>query len=125
MDDIRQVRREIQYTYGKYMELDEGDPKRLDIGDKLNYEFEQASQNYHNILSMLPLAIEDSKKRLLLGDSDAGQGSQDFKAGLLSMGDDGELKILEVKQEESTQLAVVDDQINTSLMETFRTITMP
>ena len=120
MDDIRQVRREIQYTYGKYMELDEGDPKRLDIGDKLNYEFEQASQNYHNILSMLPLAIEDSKKRLLLGDSDAGQGSQDFKAGLLSMGDDGELKILEVKQEESTQLAVVDDQINTSLMETFR-----
>lgn len=120
MDDIRQVRREIQYTYGKYMELVEGDPKRLDIGDKLNYEFEQASQNYHNILSMLPLAIEDSKKRLLLGDSDAGQGSQDFKAGLLSMGDDGELKILEVKQEESTQLAVVDDQINTSLMETFR-----
>lgn len=120
MDDIRQVRREIQYTYGKYMELDEEDPKRLDIGDKLNYEFEQASQNYHNILSMLPLAIEDSKKRLLLGDSDAGQGGQDFKAGLLSMGDDGELKILEIKQEESTQLAVVDDQINTSLMEAFR-----
>ena len=36
------------------------------------------------------------------------------------MGDDGELKILEMKQEESTQLAVVDDQVNTSLMETFR-----
>ena len=26
MEDIRQVRREIQYTYGKYMELDEGIP---------------------------------------------------------------------------------------------------
>ena len=36
------------------------------------------------------------------------------------MGDDGELKILEVKQEESTQLAVVDEQINTSLKETVR-----
>ena len=24
MDDIRQVRREIQYTYGKYVELEEG-----------------------------------------------------------------------------------------------------
>lgn len=36
------------------------------------------------------------------------------------MGEDGELKILEMKQEESTQLAVVDDQVNTSLMETFR-----
>lgn len=120
MDDIRQVRREIQYTYSKYMELEEGDPKRLDMGDKLNYQFEQASQNYNNVLAMLPLAIEDIKTRLLLGDNDTGQGQADFKAGLLSMGDDGELKILEMKQEESTQLAVVDDQVNTSLMEVFR-----
>ena len=55
MDDIRQVRKEIQYTYGKYMELDEEDPKRLDLGDKLNYQFEQASRNYNNVLAMLPL----------------------------------------------------------------------
>ena len=120
MDDIRQVRREIQYTYGKYMELDEEDPKRLDLGDKLNYQFEQASQNYNNVLAMLPLAIEDIKTRLLLGEGETGQGKSDFKAGLLSMGEDGELKILEMKQEESTQLAVVDDKINTSLIETFR-----
>ena len=102
------------------MELDEGDPKRLDLGDKLNYQFEQASQNYNNVLAMLPLAIEDIKTRLLLGDGETKQGGQDFKAGLLSMGDDGELKILEMKQEESTQLAVVDDHINTSLKETFK-----
>jgi hypothetical protein len=120
MDDIRQVRREIQYTYGKYMELDEGDPKRLDLGDKLNYQFDQASHNYNNVLAMLPLAIEDIKTRLLLGDGETSRGGQNFKAGLLSMGDDGELKILEMKQEESTQLAVVDDGINTSLMETFK-----
>lgn len=120
MEDIRQVRREIQYTYGKYMELDEGDPKRLDLGDKLNYQFEQASKNYNNVLAMLPLAIEDIKTRLLLGDGETKQGGQDFKAGLLSMGEDGELKILEMKQEESTQLAVVDDHINTSLIETFK-----
>lgn len=120
MDDIRQVRREIQYTYGKYVELDDEDPKKLDMGDKLNYQFEQASQNYNNVLAMLPLAIEDIKTRLLLGDSEARQGQAEFKAGLLSMGDDGELKILEMKQEENTQLAVVDDQVNTKLMETFR-----
>lgn len=120
MEDIRQVRREIQYTYGKYMELDEGDPKRLDLGDKLNYQFEQASQNYNNVLAMLPLAIEDIKTRLLLGDGETKQGGGDFKAGLLSMGEDGELKILEMKQETSTQLAVVDDHINTSLIETFK-----
>ena len=120
MEDIRQVRREIQYTYGKYVELEEEDPKRLDIGDQLNYQFEKASQNYNNVLAMLPLAIEDIKTRLLLGESTNGKSGQDFKAGLLSMGEDGELKILEMKQEESTQLAVVDDQVNTSLMETFR-----
>ena len=120
MEDIRQVRREIQYTYGKYMELEEEDPKRLDIGDQLNYQFEKASQNYNNVLAMLPLAIGDIKTRLLLGESTNGKSGQDFKAGLLRMGEDGELKILEMKQEESTQLAVVDDQVNTSLMETFR-----
>lgn len=120
MEDIRQVRREIQYTYGKYMELDEEDPKRLDFGDKLNYQFEQASHNYNNVLAMLPLAIEDIKTRLLLGDGETAQNGQEFKAGLLSMGDDGELKILEMKQEEGTQLAVVDDHINTSLIQTFR-----
>ena len=120
MEDIRQVRREIQYTYGKYMELDDGDPKRLDLGDTLNYQFEQASQNYNNVLAMLPLAIEDIKPRLLLGDGESRQGGPDFKAGLLSMGEDGELKILEMKQEESTQLAVVDDEVNLSLMDAFR-----
>lgn len=120
MEDIRQVRREIQYTYGKYMELDQEDPKRLDLGDKLNYQFEQASQNYNNVLAMLPLAIEDIKTRLLLGDGESGQGGPDFKAGLLSLGEDGELKIIEMKQEESTQLAVVDDEVNLSLMENFR-----
>ena len=102
------------------MELDEEDPKRLDLGDKLNYQFEQASKNYNNVLAMLPLAIEDIKTRLLLGDGETGQGQSDFKAGLLSLGDDGELKILEMKQEESAQLVVVDDKINTSLMGTFR-----
>lgn len=120
MEDIRQVRREIQYTYGNYMGLDEGDPKRLDLGDKLNYQFEQASHNYNNVLAMLPLAIEDIKTRLLLGSGETAQRGQEFKAGLLSMGDDGELKILEMKQEEGTQLAIVDDHINTSLIQTFR-----
>ena len=120
MEDIRQVRREIQYTYEKYVQLDDEDPKKLDLGDKLNEQFEQASHNYNHVLAMLPLAIEDAKTRLLLGDGETKQGGQEFKAGLLSMGEDGELKILEMKQEENTQLAVVDDRINAGLIEAFR-----
>ena len=120
MEDIRQVRREIQYTYEKYAQMDDEDPKKLDLGDKLNDQFEQASQNYNNVLAMLPLAIEDAKTRLLLGDGETKQRGRDFKAGLLSMGEDGELKILEMKQEENTQLAIVDDKVNTGLIEAFR-----
>lgn len=59
MDDIRQSRKEIRYVYSQYEALDDGDPKKLDVGDKLNYMFEQASMNYNNVMAMLPLAIED------------------------------------------------------------------
>ncbi len=120
MDDIRQSRKEIQYVYGKYEELDDGDPKKLDLGDKLNYMFEQASQNYNNVTAMLPLAIEDIKTRLLLGASDNTNSGEKFTAGVLSLGDDGELKVIEVKKEESTELSVVDDKANTGLIEAFK-----
>ena len=64
MDDIRQVRKEIRYNYAKYAELEDGDPAKLDVGDKLNELFEEASNNYNNVMAMLPLAIEDIKTRV-------------------------------------------------------------
>lgn len=120
MDDIRQSRKEIQYVYSKYDELDEEDPKKLDMGDKLNYMFEQASQNYNNVMAMLPLAIEDIKTRLLLGSGDNSGQNEVFKAGYLSMGETGELKIIEVQKQESTELLTLDDQMNTGLIEAFK-----
>lgn len=120
MEDIRQARKEIQYVYGKYDELDEEDPKKLDLGDKLNYMFEQASQNYNNVMAMLPLAIEDIKTRLLLGEGEKTQDGEPLKLGVLSMGEDGELKILEAPKVEENTLMVVDDQANAGLMEAFK-----
>ncbi len=67
MDDIRFLRKEINYLYLEYDKLDEDDPLRLDVADKLNIKFEEASSNYNNIMAMLPLAIDDSKQRLLAG----------------------------------------------------------
>lgn len=61
MDDIRQNRKELQYTYSEYAKLEDGDPKKLDTADKLNLMFEEASVNYNNVMAMLPLAIEDIK----------------------------------------------------------------
>ena len=59
IEDIKQNRKELRYVYSQYVELDEEDPKKLDIGDKLNVMMEEASTNYNNIMAMLPLAIED------------------------------------------------------------------
>ncbi|MDR1701943.1 MAG: transcriptional regulator [Sporomusaceae bacterium] len=119
MDDIRQSRKEINYVYSKYDALDDGEPQKLDIGDKLNILFEEASQNYNNIMAMLPLAIEDIKTRLLLTGGSQSGGNEPLKLGVLSMGDNGELKIIEAPKVETTALAVIDDKANTGLISAF------
>lgn len=120
MDDIRFTRKEIHYLYGEYEKLEEGDPLQLDIGDKLNAKFEEASKSYNNIMAMLPLAIDDSKQRLLAGRTSENDNSEKFVAGLLTMGDEGELKIIEKPQSESTQIAIADDGNTNALIEVFR-----
>ena len=120
MDAIRQNRKELQYTYGEYAKLDDGDPKKLDIADKLNVMFEEASANYNNVMAMLPLAIEDTKTRLLLGDGGDQKDHTSLALGVLSMGESGELRILESPKVETTALATVDDNVNTGLIEALK-----
>ena len=62
MNDIKQVRKEIHYLYDKYEELEDEDPKKLDIGDKLNYKFEEASKNYNNVMAMLLWQLKISRQ---------------------------------------------------------------
>ncbi|HEY9061889.1 MAG TPA: transcriptional regulator [Pseudobacteroides sp.] len=119
MDDIRQARKEIHYLFDKYEELDEGDPKKLDLGDKLNYKFEEARQNYNNVMAMLPLAIEDIKTRLLLGGGEGGGEAQAVQVGMLTIGETGELKIIEAPKEESNALMLVSENSNNSLVTIF------
>ena len=116
MDDIRQNRKELQYTYKTYAELEDGDPHKLDVADKLNVMFEEASANYNNVLAMLPLAIEDIKTRLLLGETEEKKENIPLALGVLSMDDQGELKVLEAPKAETSELMVVDDNINTGLI---------
>lgn len=116
MDDIKQNRKELQYTYGEYARLEEGDPHKKDLADKLNVMFEEASANYNNVMAMLPLAIEDIKTRLLLGDGTEKRDNTPLALGVLSMGNDGELRVLEAPKVESTALATVDDNINAGLI---------
>lgn len=120
MEDIKQVRKEIQYNYKKYAELEEGDPTKLDLGDKLNLLFEGASKNYNNIMAMLPLAIEDSKTRLLLGNGEQKGNDRSVAAGILTMSENGELKVLEAPKEEVTSLATLDDTVTNGLIEVLK-----
>ncbi|CAM5254642.1 Transcriptional regulator OS=Lysinibacillus sphaericus OX=1421 GN=LS41612_08665 PE=4 SV=1 [Lysinibacillus sphaericus] len=119
MDDIRQVRKEIHYLYGEYDKLDDGDPKKLDTGDKLNLMFEVASRNYNNVMAMLPLAIEDIKTRLLLGANQEENESEKLQIGTLTIGDTGELKIIEAPQTNSSELMVIEENSNYGLSTVF------
>ena len=121
MRDIKQVRKEIHYLYGEYEKLDDGDPKKLDIGDKLNYKFEEASQNYNNVMAMLPLAIEDIKTRLLLTQSAGKKQESNLQIGMLSMNENGELKVLEIAKKDKNELmAISTTETNTGLVEAFK-----
>lgn len=121
MRDIKQVRKEIHYLYGEYEKLDDGDPKKLDIGDKLNYKFEEASQNYNNVMAMLPLAIEDIKTRLLLTQSAGNKQESALQIGMLSMNENGELKVLEIEKKDKNELmAISATETNTGLVEAFK-----
>ena len=108
LDDIRQTRKELQTTYDQYLALPEGSPKRDDLGAKLNNLFEDARANYSNTMALLPLAIEDSESRLLLGAGDDGPTGQKIAAGVARFEEDGTLKILEAPKVEDTSLALID-----------------
>lgn len=121
MRDIKQVRKEIHYLYSEYEKLDEEDPKKLDIGDKLNYKFEEASQNYNNVMAMLPLAIEDIKTRLLLTAGSSKKDEGQLQLGMLSMGENGELKVLELPKKDKNELvAISTTDTNTGLAVAFQ-----
>lgn len=119
IEDIKQVRKEIHYLYNKYDELEEGDPKKLELGDKLNYKFEEASQNYNNVMAMLPLAIEDIKTRLLFGKTQEDGKSETIEIGMLTMGEAGELKIIEAPKSDTKELMVMDKEKNDNLISVF------
>jgi hypothetical protein len=115
MDDIRQVRKELQQNYTEYLALPDGDPKRDEYGIKLNGLFEEARANYSNTMALLPLAIEDSRERLMPGGGDDGALGQKIVAGVAKFEDDGTLKILEAPKPDEAALALAENGSSNSL----------
>lgn len=103
--DLKQLRSEISYLYDKYENTNEKDPLKLEIADKLNYNFHIASKSYNNILAMLPLAINDIEKRLLIGEGKVSKNTiNKINAGKLSLGSNGELEIISINTNETKLL---------------------
>lgn len=99
INDIKQLRKEINYLFDKYEKLSDKNPKKYDIGDKLNYKFYQASKNYNNVLAMLPLAIEDIKTRLSIGENKSSISVTNIKLGYLEFNEKGSIEFIETKEE--------------------------
>lgn len=118
---IKQTRKEISYIFDKYNQLEDDNPEKLELADRLNIKFEQASQSYNNVLSMLPLAIEDISVRLNLNSKNVSQNRIDnIKTGLLTMASNGNLEVIE--SQSSTNLIQIDtnQENSTQLAEYFR-----
>ncbi|WP_066900677.1 transcriptional regulator [Streptobacillus notomytis] len=102
IENIKQQRKEINYLFAKYEALSDKSPKKLDVGDLLNYKFQEASKNYNNILAMLPLAIEDIKTRLEIGENKENVNIEEIKLGYLEFSDGGEIEFIEDQLELET-----------------------
>ncbi len=97
IDNLKQTRKEINYLFSKYEKLDDKNPEKKELGDKLNYCFLEASKNYNNVLAMLPLAIEDIEVKLSLNTSGSSLNRLEMiKPALIYIGETGSLEIAEV-----------------------------
>ncbi|RFZ79602.1 transcriptional regulator [Lacrimispora amygdalina] len=117
MDDILQIRKELQYSNAQYAALEDGDPQKRDLGDKLNELVGEIRVNYGNVFNMFPIAIKDCETRLLLGRQESDGKSERIAAGILRMGDNGELKVLEAPKVDETSLTLTDNPSNQGLIE--------
>lgn len=118
LEDIRYIRKEIQFTFGQYYILKEGHPKKKELYEKLQNMFQDASKNYYDVMAMIPLAMEDIRTRLI-PDFQTKEYEEAFMEGLLSMEEGGELKILKAVRAENSQVNPVDDLVREALIKSF------
>ncbi|MDR1320953.1 MAG: transcriptional regulator, partial [Gracilibacteraceae bacterium] len=109
LDDIRQMRKELQISYSEFQALPTGDPRRDEYAAKLNSLFQSARDNYSNTMALLPLAIEDSRQRLLGAGDGNGEKHEKISAGVARFEKDGTLKILAAPTSQETALVLAEN----------------
>jgi hypothetical protein len=107
VQNIKQIRKELQYNYLKYEALPEGDPVKDELGDKINNMFSEARDCFNNVPTMLAVAIQDCETRLLIGSADDEGKSEKITAGLINFADDGALKVIEAPKRDDDEVLLL------------------
>ena len=115
VQNVKQIRKELQHNYLKYEALPDGDPVKDELGEKLNNIFSETRDYFNNVPTMLAVAIQDCESRLLLGASEDGGKSEKIAVGLMNFADDGALKVIEAPKPDETALMLTESQANVSL----------
>lgn len=115
VQNVKQIRKELQHNYIKYEALPEGDPVKEELAEKLNTLFSETRDYFNNVPTMLAVAIQDSETRLLLGASEDGGKSEKIAVGLLNFADDGTLKVLEAPKPDQTALMLAEGETSANL----------
>jgi len=115
VQNVQQIRKELQHSYIKYEALPEGDPVKDELGEKLNTLFSETRDFYNNVPTMLAIAIQDCETRLLLGAAEDGGKSEKIAVGLLNFADDGTLKVLEAPKPDETALVLTEGESSAKL----------
>jgi len=115
VQNVKQIRKELQHNYIKYEALLEGDPVKEELAEKLNNLFSETRDFFNNVPTMLAVAIQDCETRLLLGASEDGGKSEKIAVGLLNFAEDGTLKVLEAPKPDQTALALTEGETGANL----------
>jgi len=115
VQNVKQIRKELQHNYVKYEALPEGDPVKEELGEKLNNLFAETRDYFNNVPTMLAVAIQDCETRLLLGAPEDGGKSEKIAVGLLNFADDGTLKVLEAPKPDETALMLAESGTSAEL----------
>ena len=115
VQNVKQIRKELQSNYVKYEALPDGDPVKEELADKLNNQFNEAREYFSSVPIMLSVAIQDCEQRLLAGASEDGGTSEKVTVGLLKFADDGALKVIEAPKTDETALMLTEGETSVEL----------
>lgn len=64
VEEMKQKRKELNYLLEEYNKLEDGNPKKNEIGEKFDNSLNKISTLYNNPVALLPIAIEDTKRKI-------------------------------------------------------------